>query len=851
MIVRNFGQAKSDTIRIEVLRTLNDNSTIVYDSLYAVTKYSDTLMFIIKKGREKGFGNNAFRITIDPDNILPELSKENNVANIDFVIPLNGTKHLFPVDFGLVNSPQVTLSFQTSDLLSGERNFAIEIDTVNTFDSPFKKEFSVTGKVFIRNMVDLLEADTMAYYWRTKISNPLPEESKEWTQSSFTYISNGPEGWGQVHFPQFMGSETVGLLTDVPSRRINFKQTVTSVEIKTFGANHPSLNTDVNIKLAGAEFNLTQQGFICRDNSINLIAFDKNSAVPYIGVQFKWYNRGNRACGREPWVINNYVPGDMATGNNQDMIQFVENVQVGDSVVMFNIGDAQYGSWPLAAKLKLGELGISIAQIDGLLPGEPVVIFARKGSTPGSATILKSSDSPANAQELHVDKTVTGRYASGSMTSGLIGPALNWQLLITQNSEVNSGDIVHYDIIGVNLDGEEDLILSDVTGNQNLSTLDAEEFPYLRLVLKVQDDANLTAAQLKKWIVVYTPVADGILTFNGAAGQQTLNEGELWKGEYGFVNITNTPFPDSLTVRFQVVNQTYRTSKEEEVRIESPLPGDTTVFTIDVNTINKGGLNDVNVFVNPKIFPEQYYDNNVLQFRDYLLVTEETIKPVLDVSIDGLYIASGDFVSSNPLIRIAVYDENKYVLKKDTTGMRVYLSYPCDIAACAPTRILLTGDEVKWYAATDTSHFMIEFTPRDLPNGKYTLRVEAEDARKNSSGAIPYEVQFVVDDETTVSISNPFPNPFVGEVNFKIIVSGNELPQVFDMQVISVSGKVVGRFGNNDFSPLHIGTNELTWSGTDPHGNFLASGVYIYKMMVRVGDTLVEKIGKVVLVRTP
>ena len=38
-IVRNFGQAKPDTIRVEVVRTLNDNSTIVYDSLYPVTKY--------------------------------------------------------------------------------------------------------------------------------------------------------------------------------------------------------------------------------------------------------------------------------------------------------------------------------------------------------------------------------------------------------------------------------------------------------------------------------------------------------------------------------------------------------------------------------------------------------------------------------------------------------------------------------------------------------------------------------------------------------------------------------------------------------------------------------------------
>jgi hypothetical protein len=851
LVVRNFGQAKPDTIRVELVRTLNDNSTIIYDSLYPATKYSDTLMFIVKSGREEGFGTNSFRITIDPDNVLPELTKDNNTAIIDFVIPLNGTKNLFPLNYGIVNSSQISLSFQTTDLLSGERDFIVELDTINSFDSPYKKQIYVSGKVLARQVINLLEADTLAYYWRTKIANPLPAESIEWTQSSFTYIKNGPEGWGQVHFPQYLKSETVGLVKDATLRKLNFKETITSVDIKTFGSNHPSLNTDVNIKIAGAEFNLTQQGYICRDNSINLVAFDKNSAVPYIGVHFKWYNRSNRACGREPWVINNYVPGDMVTGDGFDLIQYVDNIQNGDSVVLFNIGDAQYGVWPLTVKIKLGELGISEAQIDGLLPGEPIVIFARKGLAPGSATIFKSSDSPGNMQELNVNKTITGRYPSGSMTSGLIGPALNWQSLITKNSEVQSGDIVSYDIIAVRLNGEEETIFSNVIGDQNLSDLDASEFPYLKLVFKVTDDLNLTAAQLKKWIVVYTPVPEGILMFNGTVGQQVLNEGEIWNGGYGFVNITDKTFSDSLTMHYQVVNQTYRTSQNEEIKIKAPLPGDTTLFYIDVKTVNKGGLNDVNVFVNPKIIPEQYYDNNVLQFRDFLNVKEETVKPVLDVSIDGRYIISGDFVSSNPFILIKVWDENRHILKTDTTGMRIYLSYPCDAEPCDPTPILLSQEEVKWYSATDTSDFKVEFRPVNLSNGKYILRVEAEDSRKNGSGSVPYEIEFIVKDETTISITDPFPNPFTNEVNFKIVISGNNLPEAFDMQLISVNGKLIGHYGGNSSSTFHIGTNEFTWDGTDPNGNVLSNGVYIYKMMVSLGGNLVEKIGKLVLVRTP
>ncbi len=150
LVIRNFGQAKPDTIRVEVVRTLNDNSTIVYDSLYPAPKYSDTLRFIIRKGREESFGTNSFKLTIDPDNVLPELTKENNTATKEFVIPLNGTKHLYPINYGIVNTPEVALSFQTTDLVSDERDFLLELDTVATFDSPFKKQAVVKGKVLAR-----------------------------------------------------------------------------------------------------------------------------------------------------------------------------------------------------------------------------------------------------------------------------------------------------------------------------------------------------------------------------------------------------------------------------------------------------------------------------------------------------------------------------------------------------------------------------------------------------------------------------------------------------------------------------------------------------------------------------
>ncbi len=849
IIVRNFGQAKEDTMRIEVKRYLNDNSLIVYDSLYPSTLYSDTLTFVIRKGRENAGGNNRFDITIDPDGVINELSENNNGASLTLPIASNGTKNLFPIDFAIVHNTELTLSFQTTDLLSAERDFIIEVDTVNTFDSQYKKTFTVKGTVLARQSITVLQADTLAFYWRTKLAQPLAGESDAWVTSSFTYIDNGPEGWAQVHFPQYTTNTTEGLVQDATLRKLNFKETVTPVEIITYGPNHVTTNTDVRIKISGAEYNLVRQGFFCRDNTINLIAFDKNSTVPYIGIPFKWYDRKGRSCGREPWVINSFAYTELITTNNDDIRTYVDNIPVGDSVVLFSIGNANYPLWPAAAKTKLGELGISVTQINVLASGEPVVIFGKKGAAAGTAKIYRASGTPINAQQLTVNKTITGRYTSGEMTSKVIGPAQAWQAVVKKTKQVEVSDAVSFDLLGVKLNGDEEIIHQNFTSDLDLSGIDASVYPYVRLVYKTSDQLNLTAAQLRKWLVLYTPVPEGLLVSMNSQSSQNIVEGVEWPGKYGFINISDKAFTDSLSVRYELFNKDQRKSQLAYMKIKPPAPGDTTGFNINIATTDMAGLNDVNVFVNPQITPEQYYDNNMLSLPDYLTVTVDGFDPVLDVTIDDRHVLNGDFVSSNPFILIRVWDENKKNFKQDLQGMKVYLTYPCEDETCTPSTVDLSASDVTWYPATATSDFRIEFKPVNLPVGKYTLRVEAADARNNASGADPYLVDFVVSDETSVTISEPYPNPSASDFTFRVILSGQYIPENFNLELVDVNGKLLHAFSQEDANDFHIGVNYLKWDGTDLQGNVLPNGVYIYKMQLSVNGNQVIREGKLVLVR--
>ena len=83
-----------------------------------------------------------------------------------------------------------------------------------------------------------------------------------------------------------------------------------------------------------------------------------------------------------------------------------------------------------------------------------------------------------------------------------------------------------FDVIGLNLNLEEELILDDVNGGQDLSTINAEEFPYLKIVFNSDDATNLSSAQLNKWVLLYTPVPEGLLVYYGTTNQVVKNEGE-------------------------------------------------------------------------------------------------------------------------------------------------------------------------------------------------------------------------------------------------------------------------------------------------------------------------------------
>jgi hypothetical protein len=836
--IKNFGLAKPAPIDVLLVRTLGNGTQITYDSIIASVLNVDTIFFKVYKENNSG-GNNKFTITIDPDNKIDEINENNNEATFNTFIPSNTTLNLFPTAYALVNQPKAKLVWQSTNLISPSRAFLIEVDTTLLFNSPYLIQREVSGKVLVSIEVDLVNKDSTVYFWRTRFKDPQAGENADWTTSSFAFISGSGEGWAQIRNTQLNENNFASLISD--GKHFSFEETSTSVAVKTFGSGSTLPATDASIKINNAEFNLETQGQPCRNNTLNFVAFNKTTAAPYAGIPFIFQDP--RTCGREPQVINSFTAAEL----ENDLINFINAVGLSDSVVIFSIGNAGYSSWSSTVKSQLGELGISLVDLDGLQSGEPIIAFGKKGAAPGSVQLTRALLSPENEQVIVDSQNITGRKTEGTMKSVTIGPAAEWKQFVAKADKIELVDEFTFSMYGISLDGVESLIGSDVGIDYDLSTISAEDFPYLKIVFQTKDEINLTPASFKNWIVLYEPLAEGIL-FWKESNPLIVQEGQSWSSTYGFTNISAKNFKSPLHVDVEIYTKESQNREKQDLIINAPISGDTTFFDVTSSTLNKIGFNDVNVFVNKRIIAEPYYDNNFIGLSDYLLVQADKTPPILNVTFDGRTLRNEDFVSSTPFIKIAMKDENIFRLKSDTVGVTLLLKYPCSNSTCPFTRIALSRADVKWFAATENSDYRIEFTPT-LADGDYTLSAQVADVNGNLSGEVPYEISFTVKSDPTLEFVSVHPNPSSSNFFFNFILTGNELPDDFLLELFTLDGQRLQTFTVNDIQQFHVGTNELMWNGRDASDGFLPRGFYVYRMRIKAGS--MDKItqGKIIIMR--
>lgn len=842
VVVANLGIMGFTKIGVRIKHTYPDGSQYITElpAKYNPIAYQDTLVLTIaKQPNEEIYGNNTLEVFLDYENTIDEMRENNNVGILNFFMPTFGVFPTLPQEFSIVNEQPFSLTAVTSNGLSQGRDFIFELDTVKTFNSLYRKSSivpaGVTGSWEIPSLLSNNDTDSTVYYWRVNYADAVNDPNILWGQSSFTYIKNSSEGWTQRHFSQFERNALNQIKRNDTERKWNFDEIKKRIKVRTFGSENGG-NYAVDAYMLYEELPQVFAGR-CGTDVIVCMAFDHLTGTPYRVFP--------NACGREPYLANNYNNSNLLNGALND---YLANVNANDFVLFFTIGNINFDLWTPSVKNAFVSIGGNPSIFNSLKTGHPYIILGRKGGAIGTAEeAVALNISTPKIEAIVMETALRIPYYTGTISSTQIGPSVSWKEFKQNVAKPYNTSNATYKvaIYGANLQGTESPtpLLNNITASSlNLSTINATSYPYLRLVYYTEDAvARKAPIQLRNWLVLYDGVPDGMMDV-AAIGQSAYNitpkeEGLSFELEFAFRNLTGLTYAsDSLTVQMTRKNLSTLAQEVKTFKIKAPLPKATVKFKHMLGTIGWGGKNELKVYVNPKLVPERYYENNV-QIINFEVIPDKN-NPLLEVAFDGKKILHGEIVSASPLISVQLRDDNRFVLANNPTNLQVAIKKP---GVGQPFEAVdMNSNKVTWnYQA---GRLMINIKRDNLESGIYTLKAQGTDGLGNLAATDPYQIDFEVVKESTVTNVLPYPNPFSTSTRFVFTLTGDQVPDEVKIQIMTVAGKVVREISHAELGNIRVGNNmsEYAWDGTDEYGEKLANGVYLYRVIMKKNGQMLE-----------
>ncbi|WP_177199791.1 putative type IX secretion system sortase PorU2 [Flexibacter flexilis] len=841
VIVSNFGKISKKNMQIGVRRTTGNGSVLNFaPQTFNPVLSKDTLTLKIEDYRPNLSGLNTFEIRVDVNDSISELNENNNIGIVKYFVPETGLAAIFPKRYSIVNHAPVELIAQSTNLLSANNNYIFEIDTSAQFTSSLHRIQPIAAGNIARWQVNNFPfSDSTVYYWRVKFQN-----DTVWQNSSFIYISGSMSGWSQSHFYQFTESQDIGVEKITYPYRY-WTMPVISKRLQITSAGIAINNPNYVFKFDGLDlFHSAEPNRLCSITDARWVGLTLN------GNDFstELYNYANTpnyweySCGRQPSVLNFFYGQD--ANYLSPLVSYYKDFMTapqrkGYYTILMKAGKINHNIWPdqLLDTLE-ASYGLNRAQFSSIPNGAPIILITRRGAAPNSARIVTydhTSPNPPDTQYSSIDTILNAQPAFGTITSSSIGPATSWgKMYYKVDNQGFDKSIIQ--VIGVTTSGADTVLISNVPhSDYDLSAINASIYPYLKLRAIMRDTVNFTPPTLKKWQVIYNGVPEGTINTDYIGVQKysipTQQEGATFNLPFMFENISNRDFTDSLKVEYTLLSGSNPVVKS--FNIKPLVANDTVRFTLkNIPTLGHVGTNNLQIFVNPRLLPEESYANNFLSVT-YEVVADQT-NPLLDVAFDGVRIMNGDIVSPTPLISINLRDENQYLLLNDTASMSVTLS-KCD--GTAVKTISSAQADVRVYPATasNNNQYRLEYQPATaLTDGCYTLTVRARDISENGVG-VPYKLNFEVISASSVTHFYPYPNPFSTSTRFVFTLTGSEIPEDIKIQIMTVSGKVVREITRQELGNIRIGNNitNFAWDGTDEYGDKLANGVYLYRVQMQ------------------
>jgi len=861
----NIGKAVNDSITVEVKRQFPDNSIVtLFRQKIPGIRYMDSVVLVVPIVASRDKGLNKLIIKIDADNAVTEISETNNTVTKEFYVYEDEARPVYPYNYAIVNQSPVKLYASTANALSLLKQYVLEMDTTQLFNSPLKvsKTISSVGGLLEFDPGMSLH-DSTVYYWRTSLV-PANGSDYHWNSSSFVYLPASSAGFNQSHYYQHLNSD-VQRISLGTNRTWQFGTILNNLFLRN--GVYPVVNTD-------ADFGLSINGnsyiySACVGYSLIFQVIDPVTFKPWKNVDgsgANLYIGGSGSANCKPSRNWNIEFTYMDAVNRKRMMDFMDNIIPNGYYVavrsITNTSQPNYGyvnDWKADTALYGSGnslyhrlLNAGFGQVDSFYNNR-CFNFVYKKNDPSFAPKYKISDGPYDPITLSADCPTPDTL--GYITSPVFGPAKNWKQVHWRGSsqEANSPDNPTVEVIGIAPDGTASVlyILDKTQQDFDISGVNAALYPNIKLQMRNVDSIKITPYQLNYWRLDYDPVPEGALipniyfkTKDPSKTIDSLDIGEKFSFGIGFKNISAATF-DSVKIKTYILDQTNTPRYVNFPKTRPLVTGDSTRIDFDIDTKTYPGLNTIYVDFNPDgDQPEQFHFNNFL-YRNFYVKPDKT-NPLLDVTFDNIHILNRDIVSSKPHIQIKLKDDAKYLLLTDTSNLIVQVKFPDNTLRTYQ----FNTDTLRFTPAASGSDntATIDFSPAFLnqvneSGDEYQLIVKGKDASGNKAGSTQYTVTFRVISKPMISNMLNFPNPFTTSTAFVFTITGSEVPDNMKIQILTITGKIVKEITKQELGPLHIGRNitDYKWDGTDQFGQRLANGVYLYRFVTTLNGKKMDK----------
>lgn len=850
--VLNLGQFIQDSITVVIRQKRPNGEEDKVKSLRIATPaYSSTHQVNLSTIGKSAIGLNTFFIEVDANDEVDELPAPAGEINNDLVrsdgqpgvtlfIVDNTARPVYPQKFALVGQAPVTLKASTSDALAPERKYLLEIDTTHLFDSPLRERTEIVQRGGVIKWTPTLPLkDSTVYYWRISPDSTEAEIGYVWEASSFTYIEGIGHGWGQGHWGQWL-EEGLGIMELDDSKDFQFPSMDVSFRLK----NKLRDEVDQPVGLVG---NHRWVDFFAWDlpESLTIVVSYPESPNDIYGNVYGhlWFNFRPGEYGSAANRYSRIAAFPFSTEtfeHRQNVINFVENIIPTGAIVLvytalssptntLNIEEWQADSLQLNGQNifnvleEQGATQIRPMIDEGIVPY--VLVFKK-----GEGLMLERKAIDVN-QVVDIEFAIPNSALSGYWKSPIIGPASGWERLVINYDTFEEQDSTSVTFFGYSETGEMDSLHTFRYPEEvDISSISADQYPYLQVKLYASDELQQTSPQLGAWKVFFEGLPELAVTpnTNYQFNRDTVQVGETISVEYGIENISNIS-TDSLLIKYNIRNQRNESIIHYD-RLAPIAAGNGIVASRQFSDQISKGINDFSIELNPDDDQKELFHNNNYINQPFYVAADEK-NPILDITFDGVQIMNEDLVSSRPEIVIVLRDENSFLRLTDTSYLNIKLRDPLG----QTSRVNFTEDNVLFESAgvTGENEARVVFYPEFEQDGTYKLIVEGKDASANAVSQIIREIDFQVINQRSIASILNYPNPFSTTTRFVYSLTGDRPPSSYTIKILTVSGRLVRELKNEDLGELRIGTHitEFDWNGTDTYGDQLANGVYLYTLI--------------------